>query len=85
MASGKPFIASDVPGLRDVVAGAGVLFPAGDEKILAERINELLSDDDYYEKVSQACLERSKEYDINRMVGQYIELYGSMMMKLKQV
>jgi glycosyltransferase involved in cell wall biosynthesis len=75
MASGKPFIASDVPGLREIVAGAGLLFPAGDEKILAERINALLSDSDYYKKVAKACCERLKEYDINKMVDQYIGLY----------
>ena len=27
MASGRPFVASDVDGLREVVQGAGVLFP----------------------------------------------------------
>jgi glycosyltransferase involved in cell wall biosynthesis len=77
MAAGKPVIASDVPGLREVVAGAGLLFPAGDERILAERINDLLSNSDYYEKVARACLVRSKEYNINKMVNQYIELYKS--------
>lgn len=77
MAACKPVIASDVPGLREVVAGAGLLFPAGDEKILAEQINELLSDNDYYEKVAKACLERSREYDINKMVDQYVEFYKS--------
>jgi glycosyltransferase involved in cell wall biosynthesis len=75
MASGKPFIASDVPGLRDVVSGAGLLFLAGDAKCLAKKINMLLSDSELYEKTAQACLERSKQYDINKMVEQYIELY----------
>ncbi|MDR1895905.1 MAG: glycosyltransferase [Prevotellaceae bacterium] len=75
MASGKPFIASDVPGLHDVVDGAGLLFPVGDEKKLAEKINSLLSDKDFYEKTAATCLERAKKYDINRMVDQYIELY----------
>ena len=35
MASGKPFIASNVPGLSDIVGGAGVLFTFEDEKELA--------------------------------------------------
>jgi glycosyltransferase involved in cell wall biosynthesis len=77
MAACKPVIASDVPGLREAVNGAGLLFPVEDEKMLAEQINELLSDSDYYEKVAKACLKRSKEYDINKMVDQYIELYKS--------
>jgi glycosyltransferase involved in cell wall biosynthesis len=77
MASGRPFIASDVPGLRDVVKGAGLLFPPGNEKKLAEHINSLLSDRELYEKVAKDCLNRAKEYDINNMVDQYIELYKS--------
>jgi glycosyltransferase involved in cell wall biosynthesis len=79
MAAGRPVIASDVSGLREIVAGAGLLFPAGDEKILAEQIHALLSDTDYYEKVAKACLERSKAYDINTMVDQYIKLYKAIL------
>jgi glycosyltransferase involved in cell wall biosynthesis len=77
MASVRPFIASDVPGLRDIVNGAGLLFPDGDEKALAGKINTLLSDSELYEKVRQNCLARAKEYDINKMVDKYIELYKS--------
>lgn len=75
MASGKPFIASEVPGLKDIVSGAGLLFPHEDEKKLAEQINVLISNPELYKKVSQVCLERSKQYDINVMVDKYIELY----------
>ena len=76
MASGKPFIASDVPGLRDIVLGAGLLFEKGNEKDLAEKIMSLLNDDDLYKKVAQQCFERAKKYDINTMVDKYIELYN---------
>lgn len=75
MATNLPVIASDVPGLRDIVNGAGLLFPVGDEKILAEKINSLISDKDFYERTAKACFERAKQYDINVMVEQYIELY----------
>jgi len=75
MASGKPLVASDVPGLSEMVAGAGLLFPPGNEKALAEQINMLIANPDLYKKVSQACFERSKQYDINVMVDKYIELY----------
>ena len=75
MASGKPFIASNVPGLGHIVKGAGVLFPVGDEIILANEIDKLLSNTEYYNEVAQKCLERSKQYDINIMIDNYIELY----------
>ena len=42
MASGKPMIASDVEGMRDLVGGAGLLFPQGDAEALATLIREVL-------------------------------------------
>jgi glycosyltransferase involved in cell wall biosynthesis len=75
MASGLPIVASDVSGLREVVSGAGLLFKQGDEKSLADKINSLLTDRKLYEKIANLCLERAKQYDINVMVEQYIDLY----------
>lgn len=40
LAAGKPVVASDVPGLAEVVGGAGLLFPQGDEKALAGTIEK---------------------------------------------
>jgi glycosyltransferase involved in cell wall biosynthesis len=78
MAAGKPTIASNVAGLREVVSGAGLLFEKGDEKDLAEKVVSLLNDDELYEKVAQQCSERAKQYDINTMVDKYIELYNEL-------
>lgn len=82
MASGKPFIASDAPGLTDVVKGAGLLFPVGDETALAKHIMELLNDENYYNEVAIACLERSKKYDIKIMVDKHLELYKIVVHKI---
>lgn len=79
LASAKPFIASDVPGLTEVVQGAGLLFPQGDSVALANHITSLLNNPEYYKRVASACLERSKQYDINIMVDKHIELYKSLM------
>ncbi len=78
MASGKPFVASDVPGLSDIVAGAGILFPEGDEKKLAEEILKLKNDIVHYRQTSKKCQVRASEYDINKMVKKHIELYNSL-------
>jgi glycosyltransferase involved in cell wall biosynthesis len=83
MASGKPFIASDVPGLREVVQGAGVLFPQGNEKILADEIMKLINNKQYYNEVSEKCIKRAAQYDINVMVNKTIELYKSIMAERK--
>ncbi len=75
MASGKPFIASDVPGLTEVVNGAGVLFPQGDEQVLAKEIDRLMQDRGYYNQIVQRCEDRAGEYDIDKMLEKHIELY----------
>lgn len=79
MAGGLPVIASDVDGLKQVVEGAGVLFPCGDHVKLAEEVNKLLSDEGYYLKIKQRCIERCEEYDIKRMVNSYLEIYSDIL------
>jgi glycosyltransferase involved in cell wall biosynthesis len=78
MASGKPFLASNVPGLKEIVEGAGVLFPCGDAEKLAEEINDLLSDRARYSEVVIACQKRASQYDISIMVNKHIALYKEM-------
>ena len=75
MAVGKPFVASDVDGLHEITEGAGILFPHGDAKALAEIINNLTSDKEYYQEVADKCLKRAAEYDIQKTVKAYLEVY----------
>lgn len=81
MASGKPFVASNVPGLSEIVQGAGILFPAENEKKLAEELLHLTNDQEYYEKIAKQCLIRAQEYDIQKMVDQHINLYRDLLKK----
>lgn len=78
MASGRPFIASDVDGLREVVKDAGILFPHGDYKQLAKEIRLLCSNPVHYNVVAQECQERAKQFDISIMAEKYNELYKSL-------
>lgn len=75
MAAGKPVIGSDVPGLQEVVQGAGILFPAHDDKILADDILKLSTDKSYVEGVINRCLSRAREYDIKIMAQKYDSIY----------
>jgi glycosyltransferase involved in cell wall biosynthesis len=75
MASGKAFMASNVPGLREIVKGAGVLFEKGNEKQLADEVEKLLSDSEYYGTVAEKCLDRAKKYDIEKMIHSYMRTY----------
>jgi glycosyltransferase involved in cell wall biosynthesis len=75
MASGKPFIASNVPGLREIVEGAGILFEQGNSENLADEILKLINDKELYETVAKACQARALQYDIQIMVEKHIQLY----------
>lgn len=77
MASGKPFVATNVDGLREVVNNAGLLFECGDAKMLASLISKLRSDSDLYQKTIDRCMARAKEYDIEKMVLNYMKVYNS--------
>lgn len=78
MASGRPFIASDVDGLRETVRGAGVLFPHGDDRELAAKIQYLCEHPDEYQKVAEKCQERAGQYDISLMAKNYLQLYRTL-------
>lgn len=75
MACGKPFVASDVNGLKEVVEGAGELFECEDYKGLAEIILNLSKDNEYRGSVVLKCLKRASEYDIDNTAAQYISIY----------
>jgi glycosyltransferase involved in cell wall biosynthesis len=76
MASGKPFIGTDVDGIRQVVGGAGLLFKYGDEKDFASHVEQLLNSEQFYKQISKQCLDRAYEYDINQTCLSYISLYN---------
>ena len=78
MASGRPFIASDVDGLREIVKDNGILFPRGDYKALATAIRKLCENPEYYREVAERCQAKAKQYDISVMAEKYNELYHSL-------
>lgn len=81
MAAGKPVIASNVDGLAQVVEVAGILFEPGNEKDLAQKIVQLATDQEYYNKVASKCSLRAMDYDISKMVEGYQKVYESLIGK----
>jgi glycosyltransferase involved in cell wall biosynthesis len=75
MSSGNPFVASNVPGLREIVERTGLLFKQGDEKELAMHIRHLLDEPDFYAEVANKCMQNAEKYDIHNMVNEYINVY----------
>jgi glycosyltransferase involved in cell wall biosynthesis len=78
MASGRPFVASDVDGLHEIVNGSGVLFKDGDYHQLAREIKKLTEDKAYSKSVADACVKKASEYDISVMASKYNDLYNSL-------
>ncbi len=75
MAANKPFIASDVVGLREVTNGYGILFPHENSMELAHIIQKLHDDKPYYKEIANKCYDRAKQFDIANMVEAYSNVY----------
>lgn len=85
MAAGLPVVASDVPGLGDVVRGAGILFPVGDHAVLAREIRELLGSSQRQHEMSKASRRRARDFGIDRTVDGYLSMYESVLECRSQV
>ncbi len=75
MSAGKPFVASNVNGLKEVTKGYGILFEHRNEKELAGIIKRLHDDKNLYDQIAKACYMRAQEFDLSVMVKKYNEVY----------
>jgi glycosyltransferase involved in cell wall biosynthesis len=78
MACGLPVIATSVGGIPEVVnhAETGYLVPQGNCKLMAQRINELIYQDELRMKMSaSSCTKAAKMYDRKRQFNEYISWY----------
>ncbi len=78
MSVGKPFLASNVDGLREVVEGAGILFPHQDSEAFAKEVKRLNEDNNLYKEIARKCGERALEFDISSMVNGYERIYSAL-------
>lgn len=78
MSVGRPMLASDVDGLREVVGGAGILFPHSDSKALAARILDLDTNVEKNRTIASACGHRAAQFDISAMAEKYSQLYSTL-------
>ncbi|MCP1997430.1 glycosyltransferase family 4 protein [Flavobacterium sp. HSC-61S13] len=77
MAAGKPAIASDVEGIKEIVDGYGLLFEQGNEKELADCILQLYTNQQFYAEKAKSCALRAEEYTLDKMINLYIKEYDS--------
>ena len=76
MASGRPFIASKVNGLEEIVEGAGVLFEQGDYKSLATIISNILDNNSFSNCISSRCLLRAEKFSIDNVSANLLGVYN---------
>jgi glycosyltransferase involved in cell wall biosynthesis len=83
-ASGTPVIATDVVGIRDLVAHGqdGFLVPVDDANRLAEGIIELLANSELKQKIVESGRQRVyQKYSLSSMVKSYSDLYERALVK----
>lgn len=76
MSAGLPVLVSDVEGLREVVANNSLTFQPHNSEALADKINRLLSDEEYYSEMSGQALGQASKFSIDKMVDAHLELYS---------
>ncbi|MEI7024517.1 N-acetyl-alpha-D-glucosaminyl L-malate synthase BshA [Paenibacillus sp. y28] len=78
MACGVPTIGSNAGGIPELITHGetGFLAPIGDTEQMAKYAVQLLGDEELYEKVSKACLDRARNEFCNfNIMRQYEEIY----------
>lgn len=81
-ACGKPLVASDVPGCREVVRDkiTGLLVPVRDAEALADAISTLLADPDARAAMGRAGRDMViREYSVSRIAGDTLALYRDLL------
>jgi glycosyltransferase involved in cell wall biosynthesis len=78
MSSGKPFLADNVDGLREIVEGNGILFEHEDAKGFADAILRLDGNKTYCDQIVKQCQEKASNYDINIMTEKYLDVYKNL-------
>lgn len=77
MASGTPVVATDAGGVAEVLNGAGILVPVGDDDALAQGLTQVLSMDAGRVTAMTAAARRQVEdrLDIERSVDTWLDIY----------
>ncbi|MCB9207646.1 MAG: glycosyltransferase family 4 protein [Ignavibacteriales bacterium] len=78
MQCGLPVIASDNTSLSEVVGAGGLLHNPNDYEGMTEDILKLLSDDQFYNKISQQGIEQAKKFNLEKTAQQIVNIFNSL-------
>ena len=76
MACRKPFVASAVEGIEDLVSGVAELFEYRNASQLADSLKRLRDNHEHYESVAEKCVNFAMKYDINEVARKYLSYYS---------
>ncbi len=77
MASGKPVVATDIPGYRHVIAHGreGLLVPPQDERALAAALVHLLADRELRERMGRQGQVKAQAYSWDKVAAKILDFY----------
>lgn len=71
----NPFIGSNVPGIKDLIAGYGELFEYKNFRELSEKIEKIMNDSKLLNQLKDQCSKKAIEFDIKNTVAEYLKCY----------
>ena len=78
MAAGTPIIGSNLTSVPEVIGNAGLIFDPDNENELADKINQVLSDNDLSQSLHSKGLERAQFFDPKTESDKLFSLYSSL-------
>ncbi len=87
MAAGRPAVASDIDGIRELVTDGvtGWLVPADQPEALAQKMLEILADRDRAARIGQAGMAHVRaHFSVERMADDYEELYRASLERVRR-
>jgi len=75
MAAGKPIVASNVPGVSNLVKDIGLLYQHKNEQDLAIKITEILNSSELSSELSQKACTKVLDFSIEKTTDDYLSAY----------
>ncbi len=79
MSCGTPVIASNRSSLPEVVGDGGMLVDPLDERVLAQRIVEIVAGPDRRDRASRAALQRAEAFSLEQQASETLRVYREVM------
>lgn len=79
LASCRPFIGSNVPGIQEIVPNSDFLFPKKNPTALAQKIESIVENPNTQQKMVSIANQHVQQFDIQVMAEKYVNLYKDLL------